>query len=240
MGVPLLYPWANRLAGFQYEAAGRSVEVPHDPSRIALDNNGLPIHGVIGARLPWEVVHEPDAGARSLAARVVLERGAAAAVRGVPVPPRPRIRGAPAGAALGDRRERSRVRARTPCRWLSAFTPTSHRPAAIAREWLVELPAMRHLALDAAQIPTGPEESLAAERFELAAREFDDGFDSVGEPARFAVSDGSPADRAGVPGGLPVRAGVRAADGTFHLLRADDRAGERAAKRRGPGAAGAG
>ncbi|MGP8241569.1 MAG: aldose 1-epimerase, partial [Solirubrobacteraceae bacterium] len=28
MGIPLLYPWANRLAGFDYTAAGRTVTVP--------------------------------------------------------------------------------------------------------------------------------------------------------------------------------------------------------------------
>src|SRR5271154_1031491 len=48
MGIPLLYPWANRLAGFDYSVAGRTVSVPHDPSRVRLDGNGLPIHGVVG------------------------------------------------------------------------------------------------------------------------------------------------------------------------------------------------
>ena len=55
MGIPLLYPWANRLAGFEYSAAGRTVQVPHDPNRVALDGNGLPIHGVIGGRMRWEL-----------------------------------------------------------------------------------------------------------------------------------------------------------------------------------------
>ena len=53
MGIPLLYPWANRLAAFDYSAAGKTVRVPHDSTRIAVDNNGLPIHGVIGGRLDW-------------------------------------------------------------------------------------------------------------------------------------------------------------------------------------------
>ncbi len=64
MGIPLLYPWANRLAAFQYSLAGRTVQVPHDPARIALDDNGLPIHGVIGGRLAWELTDAP-APARS-------------------------------------------------------------------------------------------------------------------------------------------------------------------------------
>jgi galactose mutarotase-like enzyme len=67
MGIPLLYPWANRLAGFQYSLAGRSVHVPRDTSRVAVDQNGLPIHGVIGGRLGWELITEPTTDMRSLA-----------------------------------------------------------------------------------------------------------------------------------------------------------------------------
>src|SRR5579863_2927261 len=48
MGIPLLYPWANRLAGFDYTVAGRRATVPRDGVRVALDDRGLPIHGVIG------------------------------------------------------------------------------------------------------------------------------------------------------------------------------------------------
>src|SRR5271163_4806066 len=55
MGIPLLYPWANRLAGFDYSVAGRTVSVPRDRARVALDDNGLPIHGVVGGRLAWEL-----------------------------------------------------------------------------------------------------------------------------------------------------------------------------------------
>src|SRR5262245_17158339 len=55
--IPLLYPWANRLAGSSYRAAGRHVSLrgltlPRDP-------NGLPIHGnLFGA--PFEVVRATE------------------------------------------------------------------------------------------------------------------------------------------------------------------------------------
>ncbi len=62
-------------------------------------------------------------------------------------------------------------------------------PSSGAREgWQIELPAMRALALDPQQIPIGPDKELAAQSFELDAREFDDGFDAVAEPARFSVT----------------------------------------------------
>ena len=71
MGIPLLYPWANRLAAFDYSVvAGKTVLVPHDPTRIALDDNGLPIHGVIGGRLGWKLTNTPGPDAQSLEARL--------------------------------------------------------------------------------------------------------------------------------------------------------------------------
>src|SRR5208282_4451382 len=69
MGIPLLYPWANRLAAFDYSVAGRTVAVPHDPCLVALDGNGLPIHGVIAARLRWELDASDGGDGGSLVAR---------------------------------------------------------------------------------------------------------------------------------------------------------------------------
>ena len=74
MGVPLLYPWANRLAGFDY-SVGRADggRCRTTRRRIALDGHGLPIHGVIGGRLAWET--EPvQPGADSLSARLRWDR----------------------------------------------------------------------------------------------------------------------------------------------------------------------
>src|SRR5215217_2689612 len=46
MGIPLLHPWANRLAEWSYEALGRRVEL--DPSIAKRDREtGLPMHGVL-------------------------------------------------------------------------------------------------------------------------------------------------------------------------------------------------
>jgi aldose 1-epimerase len=62
MGIPLLYPWANRLAGWSYGVADKSVTIEHDRTLIATDGNGLPIHGVIGGRQAWNAA---DARART-------------------------------------------------------------------------------------------------------------------------------------------------------------------------------
>src|SRR2546423_12037375 len=59
MGIPLLYPWANRLSGLHYEAAGKEVTIDPGSPRVRRDPNGLPIHGLLAANPHWQA---PDAG----------------------------------------------------------------------------------------------------------------------------------------------------------------------------------
>src|SRR3954463_10969651 len=61
MGIPLLYPWANRLAGPEYEAAGKSTQLDPDSPPTRLDPNGLPIHGLLAANPLWEVTGDLSA-----------------------------------------------------------------------------------------------------------------------------------------------------------------------------------
>jgi aldose 1-epimerase len=187
MGIPLLYPWANRLAGFDYSVAGRSVHVPHDQRRVRLDANGLPIHGVIGGRLAWELTRAGDRDPGELAASLSWsdaqpelfevfpfrhELGYAARLRDGCLNIEVSVHACGTDAvplAFG-------------------FHPYLSMAGAPREHWQIELPAMRALALDAAQIPAGPAAELAAQRFELDGREFDDGFDAVAETARFSVA----------------------------------------------------
>jgi aldose 1-epimerase len=204
MGIPLLYPWANRLAGFDYTVAGRAVQVPQDdPTLIALDQNGLPIHGAIGGRLAWELA-ETGGDACSLAARLSWSEA------------QPELFGLFPfrhdllyEARLGDGRLEIEVTVHAcgadavPLAF--GFHPYL-APGGRREDWLIELPAMRHLELDREQIPLGVEDPASApQRFELGGREFDDGFDvgaaptpegipdaaSTPDPVRFAVTAGA-------------------------------------------------
>jgi galactose mutarotase-like enzyme len=190
MGVPLLYPWANRLAGFDYAVAGRTVRIPHDPSRVRLDANGLPIHGVIGGRLAWEPTDAPARDAGSLAAHLSWSDVRPALFELFPFRHELRYE-----ARLHDGRLEIGLSVHacgTDVVPLSfGFHPYLSPPGAPRASWLIELPAMRALALDPREIPTGPARTLAPQRFELDAREFDDGFDAVGAPARFSVTAGA-------------------------------------------------
>jgi aldose 1-epimerase len=191
MGIPLLYPWANRLAGFDYSAAGRAVAVPHDRARVRVDANGLPIHGVLGGLLAWELLGSPAGEHGSaLSARLSWSEQRPPLFEAFPFRHELRY-----DARLRDGRLEIELTVHAcgedavPLAF--GFHPYLSPPGGSRERWLIELPAMRALALDQLQIPTGPAAALAAERFELDGREYDDGFDSVAEPARFSVAGGA-------------------------------------------------
>ncbi len=187
MGVPLLYPWANRLARFDYSVAGRTVSVPHDPTLIALDANGLPIHGVIGGRMAWQLGDSGSGDGGSLAARLSWDDSVPDCFEAFPFRHEVLYE-----ASLHDGRLEVRLTVHAsgadavPLAF--GFHPYVSLPAVPRERWLVELPPMRRLTLDLEGIPVGTEQMLPGRSFELAGRQFDDGFDSLAEPARFAVS----------------------------------------------------
>ena len=47
MGIPLLYPWANRLEGMRLDVAGREVVLDRISPPLRVDDNGLPMHGLL-------------------------------------------------------------------------------------------------------------------------------------------------------------------------------------------------
>ena len=55
-GMALLAPWANRLPGDRYDAAGRSVDLSSLP--IERDDGGLPLHGTLAGRGAWVVLEQ--------------------------------------------------------------------------------------------------------------------------------------------------------------------------------------
>src|SRR6201986_2237087 len=55
MGIPILYPWANRLGANSYTAEGRTVTLSSGHHGVRADPNGLPIHGVLAGYPGWLV-----------------------------------------------------------------------------------------------------------------------------------------------------------------------------------------
>jgi len=189
MGIPLLYPWANRLAAFDYRVRGRTVRVPHDPDLIQVDSRGLPIHGVIGGRVTWELTQAPADDGGSLSARLRWDDSVPELFDVFPFP-----HDVVYEARLADGCLHVEVSIHASgdeaVPLVFGFHPYVSLPGVPRERWRVELPAMRWLTLDDHQIPIGPDHVIAARRFTLGEREFDDAFDQVPEPARFAVEGG--------------------------------------------------
>src|SRR5277367_1900630 len=54
-GIPLLYPWANRLAEPRYRVLEQEVVLDTSSPLLHLDEHGLPMHGVPWPLLRWAV-----------------------------------------------------------------------------------------------------------------------------------------------------------------------------------------
>ncbi len=187
MGIPLLYPWANRLAAFDYTVTGCSVAVPHDTTRVALDNRGLPIHGVIGGRMAWEPTSTPGGSdAQTLTALLSWNESRGELFEVFPFRHDLRYEASLRGGRL-EIAVTVHACGRDTVPVAFGFHPYLSLPGTPRERWRVELPAMRTLVLDDHQIPAGPGEELPSQTFELAEREFDDGFDAVPAHARFAA-----------------------------------------------------
>src|SRR5271170_7620230 len=52
-GIPLLHPWANRLAEPRYRVLGQQVALDVSSPLLHLDEHGLPMHGVPWSLLSW-------------------------------------------------------------------------------------------------------------------------------------------------------------------------------------------
>jgi aldose 1-epimerase len=185
MGIPLLYPWANRLGGWSYEAAGKHVAIPRDPELIATDGNGLPIHGVIGGRQAWEIL----AASSSLTASLSWSREHTEPFAAFPFEHEVTYE-----ATLADGTLRATVtvaaNAADEVPVSFGFHPYLSPPGAEREHYWIELPRMRRLRLDERQLPTGPDEWIGPWRDRLNGHVWDDGYDSLPPSAEFAVRAG--------------------------------------------------
>jgi aldose 1-epimerase len=184
MGIPILYPWANRLGANTYTAEGTTVTLAAGQHGVRTDPNGLPIHGVLAAYPNWRVTHE---SANELTAEVDFTDEDLLA--SFPFPHRLALT-----VTLFERTLRMRT----------SVTPTSDRPVPLCfgfhpylqlpgvprDQWIIETPPLRHLKLDGQGLPTGATTPQPAITEPLGDKAFDDGYDEVGDGAVFAVSGG--------------------------------------------------
>jgi len=171
-GLPLLAPWANRLPGRRYRAAG--VEVDLDGLALPSDPNGLPIHGTLTAHPGWRLERlQAEPGRAVLAASFDYGPAWPALAAAFPFPHRLAVVAGVDGAELeitttlaatGDR----------PVPVAFGWHPYLRLPGPARRDWRLELPDREHLALDAEGLPTGAAAAEPAEADPVGERTFDD------------------------------------------------------------------
>ncbi|MBI2701955.1 MAG: aldose 1-epimerase [Mycobacterium sp.] len=185
MGLPILYPWANRLSGNEYVAEDVSVTLRPGENGVRADPSGLPIHGVLAAYPGWRVTTE---SVNELAAE--LDFGAdPVLLASFPFPHR---------LAMQVRLQERTLSVRTTVTATGdravplcfGYHPYLQLPGTDRADWLIETPPLRHAALDQHGLPTGDTDSLPGGSQRLGDNTFDDLYDQVADGAVFAVSAG--------------------------------------------------
>jgi aldose 1-epimerase len=183
-GLPLLAPWANRLATRRYRAAGVTVDLEGLP--LGVDPNGLPIHGLLVGAPGWRV-DQADSHRTTARLRASIDVDAPA----FPFPHRIEV-GVRArdGELEVDTTVIPTGRRRVPVAF--GWHPYLRLPGVPRAHWRLRLPARRHLALDPLGIPTGAAVPEQAEAEPIDGRTFDDLY-ALGRNRRLAfTSDEGP------------------------------------------------
>jgi len=179
-GIPLLYPWANRLAVPRFRVAGRDVALDPSLPLLHCDDRGLLIHGVKWALLAWEVI---EANPDRLAAKLVWTDPKLLAV----FPFRHKVE-LTATLRPDSLTIETKILAEDLLPVSFGFHPYFGIASLPRDKWRLELPAMRELALDDRGIPTGRDKSF--DRFDapLGDLNLDAGFTVLDEHSAFSLS----------------------------------------------------
>ena len=215
MGIPLLHPWANRLAG----------PVAASPL-LHTDENGMPIHGVLPAALPFAIEHET---ASSLDA-VFATDDHPDVLEVFPYPHRLRVQASLTDDAL-ELRTTLLALGRRPVPVAFGYHPYLRLPARVAvgrRDRGARARRGSCWTSARSQPASGcvPRSARA-----LAQRTFDDGFADVVDGASFVVRGSGRTIAVTFLEGYSFAQVLRPERERVHLLRADDRADQRARPR---------
>jgi len=188
MGIPLLHPWANRLARPSYSVGETTVRLPSAEGHYATDPNGLPIHGALPGHLRWSV--QTGSPAERLTARLAWNTSELLEL--FPFEHELVIEAEVVGGGLALTTT-VRATGSVPVPVAFGFHPYLRIPGSSRRDWRVALGASQRLLLDEQMIPTGAQEPLVEREFVLGDQSWDDGLAALdsgaaGEP-RFQVSD---------------------------------------------------
>ena len=185
MGVPILYPWANRLSASKYGINGAVVTLTPGTGGVRTDEHGVPIHGVLTGYPGWLI---SDRSENSLTA--VLDYGG-----------RPRLLASfPFPHVLTQRvtlADRTLTVETTVMPTTAAsvplcfgYHPYVQLPGIPRADWILTTPPMRHRPTDNWGLPTGAHDDWQASSEPMGSTLYDDGFDQVPEGSVFAIAGG--------------------------------------------------
>jgi galactose mutarotase-like enzyme len=190
MGIPLLYPWANRIARKRFAVAGREVTIDPEATPLRLDADGLPMHGLLTAASGWKVErHELTADGALLAATFDFAAHEAL-LAAFPFAHELRYEATLTGPTLTIVTS-VRASGDGPVPIAFGYHPYLQLPGIAREDWHVEVPVREQLRLDSQMLPTG--ERVDAEVFagRLGARTFDDAFVAPADAAPFVLAGNS-------------------------------------------------
>lgn len=170
IGIPLNYPYANRLSANRYRVLGREVVL--DPASPALmtDWNGVILHGVRWARLQWA---QQDAGDTHVASRLRWNRPELLAV--FPFAHEVEMRATLDEEGLTiETTVHANAGDDVPVSF--GFHPYVALPGLPRDRWRLSLPPMQAMVLDELLLPVGEREEFPAYDNRLADLDFDHGF----------------------------------------------------------------
>jgi len=188
MGIPLLYPWANRLGETRFELAGREIDLKLAGLPLSHDDAGLPIHGLLAGAAGWRVERHEATGDGGVLRASFDFAAQPLLLEAFPFPHTLAIEATLRGATLriettvgADRGSKVPV--------AFGFHPYLQLPGTPRAQWQLEAPVSGLLELDGRMLPTGARRPGAIEPGALGERTLDDAFlaPASGEP--FALSD---------------------------------------------------
>ena len=185
MGIPILYPWANRLSANGYGVDGGAVTLTPGVGGVRSDEHGLVIHGVLAAYPGWLVTEQEDN-------RFIADLDYGGQPRLLSSFPFPHV--VTLDIVLADRALSIETTV-TPTTSASVplcfgFHPYLTIPGVPRSQWHLKTPPLRHLPVDNWGIPTGATVDWPAQSEELGDKALDNGFDEVPQGAVFTLSGG--------------------------------------------------
>ena len=189
MGIPLLHPWANRVADKRLRVAGSELDLESDSPPPALDSNGLPIHGLLSAADGWSMEDHvgTDAGG-VLLARFDFGRDDEL-LRAFPFPHQLLLRVSLRGPEL---KVTTTVLASDdgPVPISFGYHSYLRLPGCARADWEIEIPVRERLVLDSRMLPTGERSPVEVEAGRLGSRTFDDAYRAPEAGAPFVLAGG--------------------------------------------------